>query len=194
MALRNPWSNEVIKFDNKGLDLIHSIDQVDGQHYSRFINVKSVQEGSLQPRPGSSLVNTIVFQAGSFTELSQADETVEICVTVGSPADTYGTPVEFFAAAGFNVKWITLSIAGTTGPGEQDGTYEFDIVSGPTLTTVEVAEMLLIQNPGGGIVSHSNTVVSFPVDIVAGARIGIQIKDVVNDLNRSQCFVMHIYG
>jgi hypothetical protein len=63
MPIRNPWSNEIVKFDNKGLDLIHPVDQVDSQHYSRFINVKSVQEGSLQPRPGSSLVNTDPFEA-----------------------------------------------------------------------------------------------------------------------------------
>jgi len=53
------WQRQVIKFNNKGLDLIHPVDQVDEEHYSRFINVKSVQEGSLQPRPGSSLVNAI---------------------------------------------------------------------------------------------------------------------------------------
>ncbi len=194
MPPKNPWQYDVNQLNNKGLDVIHPIEQVEKDFYSRMEDVKSLQEGTITPRPGTSLINAIAFASGSFTELSQSAETLEICVTVGGAVDTYGTPVEFFAAAGFNAKWMTLSMAGTTGPGEQDGTFEFDIVSGPALTTIEVAERLLIQNPGGGIVSHSNTVVSFPVDIAAGTRIGIQIKDVVNDLDRSQCFVMHIYG
>lgn len=56
------WQRQIVKFNNKGLDLIHPVDQVDEEHYSRFINVKSVQEGSIQPRPGSSLVNALVLE------------------------------------------------------------------------------------------------------------------------------------
>lgn len=58
----NPWKHLTIPFNNRGLDLIHPVDQVDIDHYSIFTNVKSVQEGTLQPRPGTSLINSIVLK------------------------------------------------------------------------------------------------------------------------------------
>lgn len=190
MPLREPWNNEVIKFDNRGLDLIHPVDQVDAQHYSRFINVKSVQEGSLQPRPGSSLINSVAFDAASFTELSVTDESVELCVTAGSPVDTYGTAIEFFASASFDVKFITITVH----PGGSDGTFEFEVMSGAGLGITEAGPIVLIQNTTGGIVNFESSVMSFPANIASGSRIGIRLRDKTTDTGKTQCFTMHLYG
>lgn len=62
MSAKNHWQYEIVKLNNKGLDLIHPIEQVDSEHYSRMEDVKSLQEGTITPRPGTSLVNSLVFE------------------------------------------------------------------------------------------------------------------------------------
>ena len=63
MPAKNPWQHETIQLNNKGLDVLHPIEQVDAEHYSRMEDVKSLQEGTLTPRPGTSLLNAVVFGA-----------------------------------------------------------------------------------------------------------------------------------
>ncbi len=63
MPAKNPWQHEVVQLNNKGLDLIHPIEQVDKDHYSRMEDVKSLQEGTITPRPGTSLINASAFVA-----------------------------------------------------------------------------------------------------------------------------------
>lgn len=92
MPIRSPWNNEVIKFDNRGLDLIHPVDQVDAQHYSRFTNVKSVQEGTLQPRSGMSLVNSQAFE-----------DTTPVITHSLTQFDTNGTTTTSHTSSGPNI-------------------------------------------------------------------------------------------
>lgn len=189
MPAKNPWQTDTNHLNNAGLDVIHPVDQVDKDHYSRMEDVKSLQEGSITPRPGTSLINAIAFDAGAFTELSMTDETAKICVTAGAPADTYGSAVEFFASAGFAVKFITITVQ----TGGSDGTFEFEVMSGPGLGTTEAGPIVLIQNTTGGIVNFESSVLSFPVNIAAGSRIGIRLRDKLATLT-TQCFTMHLYG
>lgn len=195
MPPKNPWQYDVNQLDNKGLDVIHPIEQVEKGFYSRMEDVKSLQEGTITPRPGTAIINAIEFAQGTFTELSVAtgnDSGDLLCVVVGSPADTYGTPVEFYASSGFAAKWMTLTIH-SDGPID-DSTFEFEIMTGPGLTVTETGPIVLIQFTGGGIVNFEGTLLSFPVNIASGTRIGIRIKDKLFDTGKKQCFEMHIYG
>ncbi len=63
MPAKNPWQHDVVQLNNKGLDLIHPIEQVDAEHYSRMDDVKSLQEGTITPRPGTSLINASALSA-----------------------------------------------------------------------------------------------------------------------------------
>ena len=65
MPSKQPWQHDVVQLNNKGLDLIHPIEQVDAEHYSRMEDVKSLQEGTITPRPGTSLVNASALAASS---------------------------------------------------------------------------------------------------------------------------------
>ena len=63
MPAKNPWQYDVNQLNNKGLDVIHPIEQVDKDHYSRMEDVKSLQEGTITPRPGTSLINAVALQS-----------------------------------------------------------------------------------------------------------------------------------
>ncbi len=65
MPAKNPWQHDVIQLNNKGLDVIHPIEQVDAEHYSRMEDVKSLQEGTITPRPGTSLINASALAVSS---------------------------------------------------------------------------------------------------------------------------------
>lgn len=58
MPPKNPWQHDTINLNNKGVDLIHPIEQVGPENYSRMDDVKSLQEGTLTPRPGTGLINS----------------------------------------------------------------------------------------------------------------------------------------
>lgn len=191
MPIRSPWSNEIVKFDNKGLDLIHAVDQVDEQHYSRFINVKSVQEGSLQPRPGSSLVNAAVFESGTFPLLTEVENSGNLCaIAPGSPIDTYGTEEIMFASTANIVKWITLSWEQSLPPsGNGNGEWQFqllvDDVVKMTDTYFQITQVAI---------NHSSDVrMSFPFSIAAGSKVSIKIKDEAKTTG-ALCLIMHLWG
>lgn len=56
---RSNWKHHRIRLKNAGLDVLHPIDEVDENHFSRMEDVKSLQEGDITPRPGVALVNSV---------------------------------------------------------------------------------------------------------------------------------------
>ncbi len=89
MPAKNPWQHDVIQLNNKGLDLIHPIEQVDAEHYSRMEDVKSLQEGTITPRPGTSLINSSALNGGTPDEVHSIknlidSETASSILIVGS--------------------------------------------------------------------------------------------------------------
>ena len=55
------WQSESIKLFFRGLDLIHPVDQVPADWWSRFTNLEARQEGSIQMRPGLTRRNAVAF-------------------------------------------------------------------------------------------------------------------------------------
>ncbi len=193
MPIRQPWTHEVVKFDNKGLDLIHPVDQVDAQHYSRFINVKSVQEGSLQPRPGSSLINTEALDIPAFGKLTQEENSGEdaLCVVSGA-SNAFGANMEFIASTAFIAKWCTLTVGPFGDPDISD--FAFEIRTGVD-PGVKLATFFTTVEASGGIKSTDSTVLSFPLpSIPAGTRISMVLKDLLTDTGKERCFTMNFYG
>jgi len=129
MPIRAPWQHEIAKFDNRGLDLIHPVDQVDAQHYSRFTNVKSVQEGSLQPRPGSSLVNTVAID-------SPAPITANLLASATDETDSNSYTTVSVAPAANNLILCCVEAVDFN----LDQSITVDTVTGNGLTWVEVIE------------------------------------------------------
>jgi len=59
MPPKTPWQHHTLQLNNKGLDVIHPVDQVGEDNFSRMEDVKSLQEGCITPRPGTSLLNLV---------------------------------------------------------------------------------------------------------------------------------------
>ncbi len=67
MPPKNPWKHHTLKLNNKGLDVLHPVDQVDENHFSRMEDLKSLQEGDITPRPGTALINSVAISTGTPT-------------------------------------------------------------------------------------------------------------------------------
>lgn len=192
MPAKNPWQHDVVQLNNKGLDLIHPIEQVDAEHYSRMEDVKSLQEGTITPRPGTSLVNSIAFASTVFSRLSTTDDSGEDCITVTSGAgNAFGTAVEFIASTAAALKWMTL----TVGPfGDSDiSQFVFEVRTGAG-AGVKFASFVTNSDAGGGIKATDSAVLSFPVNIPIATRVTIALKDLDSDTGKTRCFTMIGYG
>jgi hypothetical protein len=52
------WEHDIIRFQNKGLDVLNPIEDIPEGFYSRFTNAQSLQEGSIVARTGITKVNS----------------------------------------------------------------------------------------------------------------------------------------
>ena len=135
MPAKNPWQHEVVQLNNKGLDLIHPIEQVDAEHYSRMEDVKSLQEGTITPRPGTSLVNALAFSTGT---------PVITAVDVKNHGD--GSPSTGYTSGGGNVffdvnKLYLCAVFGISNPNGSAGPITATTVTGGPGTWVKVVEI-----------------------------------------------------
>lgn len=192
MPAKNPWQYDVVHLNNRGLDLIHPIEQVDKDHYSRMEDVKSLQEGTITPRPGTSLINVIAFDLGTFTPLTASENSGEDCILVTSGAgNAFGTAVEFIASTSRAAKWMTLTI----GPfGDTDiSQFIFEVRTGVG-AGVKFASFATTSDATGGIKNTDSAVLSFPVNIPISTRITIALRDLDSDTGKTRCFTMIAYG
>ena len=65
MPPKSPWKHQTIKLINQVLDVLHPVDQVDENHFSRMEDVKSLQEGDITPRPGTGLLNVTPLESAT---------------------------------------------------------------------------------------------------------------------------------
>ena len=77
MPAKNPWQHDTNQLDNKGLDVIHPIEQVAKGFYSRMEDVKSLQEGTITPRPGTSLLTSAALEDSS-PAITQTAERIQV--------------------------------------------------------------------------------------------------------------------
>ena len=193
MPAKNPWQTDTNHLNNAGLDVIHPVDQVDKDHYSRMEDVKSLQEGCITPRPGTSLINATALASTVFSALTSEENSGEDCLLVVSgAANAFGANTEFVASTAFAVKWITLTIGPVSDP--DIGEFEFEIRTGAD-PGVKVVTFVTTSDASGGIKNTDSGVLSFPVpEIAAGTRITMVLKDLLTDTGKDRCFTMNLYG
>lgn len=192
IGAKNPWLHDIIPLNNKGLDLIHPIEQVGKDNYSRMEDVKSLQEGTITPRPGTSLVNSSAFETETFPQLDTNDSSgaASICVTSGS-SNAFGTAVEFISSTASAIFWMTLSV----GPFDDShiSRFVFEVRTGAG-AGVKHCSFVTSSEASGGIKATDTAVLSFPVNIPISTRISIALKDLDSDSSKQRCFTMVVYG
>lgn len=169
MPAKNPWQHDVVQLNNKGLDLIHPIEQVDAEHYSRMENIKSLQEGTITPRPGTSLVNALAFATSSPTitasdvknhgdgsnnteytsgggTVAFANNKLYLCSVFGTSAGGGAITVTGITG-GAGMTWVKVAEA------------QFKTVSSP-VATVAVFRALVTSGAGGGNITFTYSVVA----------------------------------
>ncbi len=151
MPAKNPWQHDVVQLNNKGLDLIHPIEQVDAEHYSRMEDVKSLQEGTLTPRPGTSLINSVQFQTGA-AATARATGIDQIPRGHGESANASGyvtnTPQIQWVP---NILYIVTVAAESLAGGTTDVTCNAMSGGGMTFTEIDDAHFNTIANPNAVI-------------------------------------------
>ncbi len=190
MPAKNPWQHEVVQMNNKGLDLIHPIEQVDAEHYSRMEDIKSTQEGTLGPRPGTALINAIAFdaqQAGGAVSSEAAIGVGDspVVVTSAAQADTVGSWVELIASTDGASFFMLLTITGLSGVANRHT--EFDVAIGAAASEVAfITNMYTKWRNDSNDYGHAS-VFPFPIAIASGQRVSVRIKD-----ESSSALVCHV--
>lgn len=184
MPAKNPWQHEVVHLNNKGLDLIHPIEQVDAEHYSRMEDVKSLQEGTITPRPGTSLINAVAFDttglaAGTVLESGSGCGVASQSIISSSSSDTYGSYVTVLAVTSRISKyWIINMVLGSGSP-DRDTYASFDVSfdagAGPEVNFLE-GHTSRHERKSSAPYTTGDTV-EFPFEIASGSRIRIRVKD-----------------
>lgn len=198
MPIQNPWRHQVVQLVNRGLDLIHPIDEIDAEHFARLTNVESVFEGEIQPRPGTSLINSSAIVggvgAGGFDPPSQTDTNDGgdwIKVTSAAPANTYGSYQELIASTAFAGTWVSLSLISAQGAIGLDN--RFDLAIGAAGSEVDFVTEMTYRYQVSGVDSTTSMDISFPFTVASGSRISARIKD-DDTSTRAVEFLIHIHG
>lgn len=131
MPPKNPWQHEVVHLNNRGLDVLHPIEQVDADHYSRMEDVKSLQEGTITPRPGTSLVAAVALATGTpiitASDVKNHGDGANNTAYTSSGATAFG-----------NNKLYLMSIFGVAATGIAPS---MSSITGGNLTWVQVAQI-----------------------------------------------------
>jgi hypothetical protein len=184
MPAKNPWQHDVVHLVNKGLDIIHPIEQVDAEHYSRMNNVKSLQEGTITPRPGTTILNATTFDiakfaAGTESETEHGCGTGNVGVTSGAGDGVYGSYVTVIASTVRISKfWVFTVVHGSGLPDTSNTTgidISFDAGAGPEVNFIE-GHTIHFERRTTSPLSTGDTF-EFPFEIPAGSRIRIRIED-----------------
>ncbi len=197
MPPKNPWRHQIIQLVNKGLDLIHAVDQIDSEHFARLTNVESILEGDIQPRPGTSLINSAALTggvaSGGFTAPTQGDITGDgsnewFKVTSAAGADTYGAWAEAIASTDYAGTWVMIAIVTNQQTIGLDNRFDVAIgaVSSEVAFITEMTYRFQRSGAGGGLQQMD---ISFPFVIPAGSRISIRNKDQDGSAHEMWCHV-----
>ncbi len=130
MPPKNPWQYDVNPLDNKGLDVIHPVEQVTKGFYSRMEDVKSLQEGTITPRPGTSLLNSVAFA-------SQAPVITAQGVLTGGD----GTNTDTYASGTFDFQPNRLYIVATSAFSNTGGEITNTTLSGAGMTWTKIGRV-----------------------------------------------------
>ena len=179
------------------MDLIHPVDQIDGEHFARLTNMESVLEGDLQPRPGTSLINSAALSggvgAGGFTAPTKGDilgtgAHAWVQIDSGSGSGTYGSWTEIISSTTYAGTWVTISIVSNQATVGLDN--RFDVAIGAAASEVAfITEMTYrFQRSGAGGGSEQMDI-SFPFTVASGSRISIRIKDDDGSIRQSWAIV-----
>lgn len=184
MPPKNPWQYDVNQLDNKGLDVIHPIEQVPKGFYSRMENVKSLQEGTITVRPGTSLINAAAFDLTGFlaptlSETEQGCGTVAALLSSGSGDGVKGAYVTVIAATERISKfWVFTFIqsAGLPDLGVVASVdISFDAGSGPEVDFISGHSWHAARKSTSPLTTGDTF--EFPFEIPAGSRIRARIED-----------------
>ena len=200
MPIQNPWKTQIIELINRGLDLIHPVDQVDSEHFSRLTNVESVLEGDIRSRLGTSLVSAAAISgaggAGSFEPPTQGDikgtdANAWVQVT-SSTADAYGSWTEMIASTDYAGTWVTISVVSNQAAVGLDNRFDVAIGSGGSEVAF-ITEMTYRFQRSGANGGTQQMDISFPFTIPSGSRIAIRNKD-DDGSTRVTNFLVNILG
>ena len=185
MPIQNPWKTQIIQLVSRGLDLIHPIDLVGPEYFSRLTNVESVLEGDLQPRPGVSLVNATAISgaggAGSFEpptlgDINGTGANAWFKVTSAAGADTYGSWAEGIASTDYAGTWVMISVITNQATVGLDNRFDVAVGSGGSEVAF-ISEMTYRYQRSGSGGGCQQMDIPFPFAIASGSRIAIRNKD-----------------
>ncbi len=184
MSVKLRWHHDVVQLNNAGLDLLHPIEQVDKDHYSRMDDVKSLQLGTITPRPGTSLINSAAlevagFVAGTASETEQGCGTVQVTVTSGAGNGVKGAYVTLIASTARISKFWVFTIVQPSGAADArrftSTDISFDAGSGPEVDFID-GHAFSCSTKTTQPLSTGDTF-EFPFEVPAGSRIRARIED-----------------
>lgn len=155
-------------------------------------DVKSLQEGTITPRPGTSLVNLVAFDsqnggngngngfaAATESETEQGCGTSAITVSSGAGVGLYGSYVTVIAATARISKYWAFTFIFTAGLPDLEvaasADISFDAGAGPEVNFIEGHTWQAAKNVSTPF--STGDCFEFPFEIPAGSRIRIRIKD-----------------
>ncbi len=184
MPPKNPWQYDIVHLNNKGIDLIHPIEQVDKDHYSRMEDVKSLQEGTITPRPGTSLVNADAFAlagfaAGTESETEQGCGTTSVLVSSGSGDGVKGSYVTVIASTARVSKFWVFTFIQSAGLPDLNiacsADISFDAGAGPEVDFIDGHAFECARKSTSPLTTGDTF--EFPFEVPAGSRIRVRIED-----------------
>ena len=181
MPPQNPWKTQIIELVNRGLDLIHPVDQVPGEYFSRLTNVESVLEGDIRSRPGVSLINSSAITSaagaagfGDGLTVSESTSAAMIAIISGAGAGTEGSYVEIIAATAQATRWITFILRGDGGNTE---VVELDLAIGAGGSEVNFLTDFVSRVEITAVDGEVGPIASFAFTLASGVRIAARCKD-----------------
>lgn len=184
MPPRNPWKHHTVTLSQRGLDVVHPVDQVGQEHLARSINIKSVFEGAISQRPGTAKINPIALDATGFeaalnSETEQGCSTSPVTVFSGAGDGVYGSYITLIASTARISKYWCFTFIFSPGLPDLEHVVSMDISfdagAGPEVNFIEGHTMNAARRTTS--IFSTGDLIQFPFEVPAGSRIRIRVKD-----------------